>query len=239
MLARARAARVDVTALPPLEVAKRMRPPLTGLIEPLEPALRLEDRMIPGVWGEIPIRIYWPEGEAPFGALINLHGGGWVTGSIEGDHRRAHSLASRAGVVVITVDYALAPEHSFPEPLDDCYAALRWTALNAASIDVDPERIGLIGSSAGANLAMGAALMALDRGEVQVALQVMAYPSLDPRLAASSYDEHADFFPNKTVMQWFWDQYTPDTADRLGRYVDVLRADLQGLPPTFIANAPV
>jgi acetyl esterase len=237
MLARARATRVDVTVLPPLEVAQRMRLPTTGRLEPLEPTLSIEDRTIPSASSEVPIRIYWPQGKAPFGALINVHGGGWVTGGIEGDHRRAHALASRAGVVVITVDYALAPENRFPVPLDDCYAALQWTAKNAGSIDVDPKRIGLFGSSSGASLAVGAALMALDRDEAQIALQVLAYPALDPRLAGSSYDENPDLFPNRTVMQWFWDQYTPNASDRLGRYVDVIRADLRGLPPTFIAKA--
>jgi acetyl esterase len=237
MLARARVAPVDVTAVSPLEAAKRLRPPLTGRIEPLEPALRIEDRMIPSARGETAIRIYRPQGDGPYGVLINLHGGGWVTGGIEGDHRRAHALATRAGVMVITVDYALAPERRFPDPLDDCYAALHWTARNAASLDVDPERIGVIGASSGANLAIGAALMALDRGEAPVALQVLVYPALDPRLAGGSYEENAEFFPNKTVMQWFWDQYTPDPTDRTGRYVDSLRADLRGLPTTFIANA--
>jgi len=237
MLAHARTAAFDVTALPPIEAAQRFRPPLTGRIEPLEPALRIEDRTIPGERGGTSIRIYWPQGEGPYGALINLHGGGWVTGSIEGDHRRAHALAHRAGVVVITVDYALAPERPFPEPLDDCYAALEWTALNAAALDVDPARIGLIGSSSGANLALGVGLMALDRQGANIALNVLAYPALDPRLAGSSYDENAEFFINRTVMQWFWDQYTPDPADRDRRYVDILRADLAGMAPTLIANA--
>ena len=138
---------------------------------------------------------------------------------------------------MITVDYALAPERPFPQPLDDCYTALLWAAQNAGALNIDPERIGLIGASSGANLALAAALMALDRREAQVALQVLVYPALDPQLAGSSYEENAEFFVNKTVMQWFWDQYTPDPADRKGRYVDILRADLRGLPPTFIANA--
>jgi acetyl esterase len=237
MLARGRTAPVDVITMSVQDVVNRLRPPLTGRIEPLEPALRIEDRTISGPRGGTPVRIYWPLGEAPFGAVINLHGGGWVTGSIESDHRRSHAIAHRAGVVVITVDYALAPEHRFPAALDDSYAAFQWTVQNAASIGVDPGRIGLLGASSGGNLAIGAALMALDRSDVQPALQVLVYPALDPRMAGSSYDENADFFPNKTVMQWFWDQYTPDPADRLGRYVDILRARLQGLPPTFIANA--
>jgi len=237
MLDRARIVTVDIKGLPALEAARRFRPPLTGRMESLEPPLRIEDRTLPGVHGPTPIRIYWPQGDGPHGAVINIHGGGWVTGSIEADHRRSHSLATLAGVVVITVDYALAPERPFPEPLDDCYTALRWTAKNAAALNIDPERIGLMGASSGANLALGAALMALDRGEARVALQVLVYPALDPQLAGSSYEENAGFFTNRTVMQWFWDQYTPDPADRKGRYVDILRADLRGLPLTFIAKA--
>lgn len=96
MLARARKAGVDIKGLPALEAAKGFRPPLTGRIESLAPSLRIEDRTLPGVHGPTPIRIYWPQGDGPYGALINIHGGGWVTGSIEGDHRRSHSLATLA-----------------------------------------------------------------------------------------------------------------------------------------------
>ena len=112
----------------------------------------VEDRRIPGPAGQIPVRVYTPQGEGPFAVLVYFHGGGWVAGDLDLYDIPARWLADASGCVIITVDYRRAPEHPFPAPLDDCLAAVRWTADNAWRIGVDPQRIGVMGEEITADL---------------------------------------------------------------------------------------
>lgn len=110
---------------------------------PPEPVARVEDRTIPGPAGEIPVRIYTPEGGGPFPAVVYFHGGGWVIGSPDTVDATCALLTNRAGAVVVSVDYRLAPEHKFPAAVDDCYAATQWVAANAAALNVDAARLAV------------------------------------------------------------------------------------------------
>lgn len=103
-----------------------------------EPVGKVEDRTIKDSTGDIPIRIYTPNGRGPFPVLVYFHGGGWVVGSVETVDASCRALTNLANCVTVSVDYRLAPEHKFPEPVDDCYTATRWTALNAASFHSGP-----------------------------------------------------------------------------------------------------
>src|SRR6202049_1557675 len=113
------------------------------------PVARVEDRTLPGPSGDIPIRIYTPSGTGPFGALVYFHGGGWVVGNIEMTDQPCRMITNAAGCVTVSVDYRLAPEHKFPAGPEDCYAATKWVAENAAAIGGHPARRGGGGASGG------------------------------------------------------------------------------------------
>lgn len=202
-------------------------------------ARTVEDRMIPGPAGDIPIRIYVPPGRRPLPVLVFFHGGGWVHGSIEGSDLRCRLLSEWSGCAIVSVDYQLAPEHAFPAAADDCYAATVWASVNAASFGGDPTRLGVGGDSAGGNLAAAVTLMARDRGGPPLAFQYLAYPITDHNFDTSSYQENsAGYGLSRDMMMWYWDQYVPNPADRTNPLVSPLRApNLRGLPPAFIITA--
>ena len=199
----------------------------------------VEDRRIPGPAGEIPVRIYRPEGKAPFPALVYFHGGGWVIGSLETHDGSCRDLANRAGCVVVSVDYRLAPEHRYPAAAEDCFAATKWVAANAGALGVDPKRIGIGGDSAGGNLTAVVAQLARDRRGPGLRHQLLIYPVTDADFSRPSYRENAEGYLLSTkAMEWFWDHYVPDRAQRAEPYASPLRAkDLAGLPPAFVLTA--
>jgi acetyl esterase len=204
-----------------------------------EPVARVEDREVPGVVGPIPIRVYTPPGTGPFPMLIYFHGGGWVLGSLETHDPVCRSLTNAAGCVTVSVDYRLAPEHKFPAAPDDCYAATRWLAANAADFSADSERIAVGGDSAGGNLAAVVALMSRDRGGPALVHQMLIYPVTDYLPATPSSQEDAQgYFLTSDDMVWFWNHYVRDQADGNNPYASPLRAmSLSGLPPAQVITA--
>ena len=199
----------------------------------------VSDRRIPGPAGEIPVRIYRPEGKAPFPALVYFHGGGWVIGSLETHDGSCRDLANRIGCVVVSVDYRLAPEARYPAAAEDCFAATKWVAENARALGVDAARIGIGGDSAGGNLTAVVALMARDRGGPALRHQLLIYPVTDADFSRPSYRENAEGYLLTTkAMEWFWGHYAPDPGQRREPYAAPLRArDLAGLPPAFVITA--
>ena len=127
------------------ETAEQARAKMRAMLEanpiPLPEIYRVEDRHIPGAAGNVAARVYTPEGNLPMGVLVYFHGGGWVLGDLESHDRVCRALANQAGCVVVSVDYRLAPEHVFPAGAEDCYAATKWAAENAASIGADASRL--------------------------------------------------------------------------------------------------
>jgi len=199
----------------------------------------VEDRTIPGPEGAIPVRIYRPEGKGPLAALVYFHGGGWVIGSLETHDASCRDLANRIGGVVVSVDYRLAPEHRYPAAAEDCWAATKWVAENAAALGVDPKHIAIGGDSAGGNLTAVVALMARDRRGPALRFQLLIYPVTDADFTRASYRENAEGYLLTTpAMEWFWGHYVPDAAQRQEAYASPLRAkDLAGLPPAFVITA--
>jgi acetyl esterase len=153
---------------------------LAAMFGPSPSVDEVTDRVIPGPAGDIPVRIYSPEGDGPHAVLLFFHGGGWVIGDLDTHDRECRVLCNDAGVVVVAVDYRLAPEHPFPAGHDDCLAALRWLHANAGTLGGDPSRMAVAGDSAGGNLAAYIALAARDEGIV-LRLQVLIYPATDLR----------------------------------------------------------
>ena len=208
-------------------------------IDPI-PMESVEDRVIPGPGGDLPIRIYSPFGKvfgAPGPVMVFFHGGGWVVGSINDHDRMARRLADDIGCVVVSVGYRLAPEHKYPAAADDSYAATEWVAANAASLNVDPDRLIVCGDSAGGNLATVVALRARDENGPKVAYQLLIYP-----VTGTPYDGRASYVRNgegylltKLSMEWFTDHYARSTDDHSDPYFAPINAkDLSGLPPAHI-----
>ncbi len=204
-----------------------------------EPVGAVTSRSIPGPLDDIPIRVYAPEGTGPFPALAYFHGGGWVVGDLEMVDSACTILSNRAEAVVVSVDYRLAPEHKFPAPVTDCYAATQWVSDHAADLDVDPHRIAVGGDSAGGNLAAVVSAMARDSSTPDIAFQLLFYPVTNMDYETGSYRENgADYFLTTDMMRWFWGHYLE--SEDMGRDVRVsplLMEDASGLPPAYVVTA--
>ena len=166
------------------------------------------DRRAPGPKGapEVFVRVYQPtDRPATLPALLWIHGGGYVLGSVERDDLLAKHLARVGQCVVASVEYRLAPEHPFPAPVEDCYAALKWLAAHSAEFGVNKSRIAIGGASAGGGLAAGLALLTRDRAEVEVAFQLLIYPMIDDRNIAPASATVPDTFVwsrENNLMGW-------------------------------------
>ncbi len=227
---------------PPLGTVSAVDARLAQAARPLPPAApvaTVEDRPIPGPAGEIPVRIYTPAGSAPFPVLVWFHGGGWVLGTLDGSDHVARELANAANCVVVSVDYRLAPEHSFPAAPDDCEAAYAWVLANAARLGGDPARVAVGGDSAGANLAAVVSLRARKQGTRPPVFQLLVYPVTDHNFARPSYLANGDGYMLTTLaMRWFWDAYVPVVEQRTHPDASPLHAaDLSGLPPALVITA--
>ena len=211
----------------------------------------VSDLAVPGPHGDVPVRVYVPAGgEVPASAgttnvragttglpvCVWFHGGGWVVGSIETNDPTCRALANASGAIVVSVDYRLAPEHKFPIPFDDCYAATEWAAANAASFGGDGSRLAVAGSSAGGNLAAAVALRARDEGGPRLAHQSLICPVVDTDLERPSYVENGDGYGlNYDTMVYFLQCYVSSEADASNPYVAPMAADnLSGLPSAFV-----
>jgi len=212
---------------------------LAAMQGPPQPIAKVEDRTIPAPAGAIPVRIYTPEARGPLPVLVYFHGGGWVLGSLDTTDGICRALANGAGCIVVSVDYRLAPEHRFPAAADDALHATQWVAANAASIGGDSKRIAIAGDSAGGNLTAVVAQMARDRGKPALAFQLLIYPVTDASFETVSYRDNAnDYLLTRDAMQWFWNHYVPNAAERSNPYASPLRASsLKGLPPALVITA--
>ena len=213
---------------------------LLSAMRPEPPAVAAAvDRRIPGPGGDIPVRIYTPNGTAPFPLLVYFHGGGWVLGGLDTHDGVCRALANGAGCVVVSVDYRLAPEHRYPAAAEDCHAATKWAAANAAELGADARRLAVGGDSAGGNLAAVVPQMARDRGGPAIVFQLLIYPATDAASDAPSQRENADgYLLTHGDMLWFWGHYLGDAARGAEPYASPLRADrLAGLPPALVITA--
>ncbi len=206
--------------------------------------LDVDDRTIPGPPGDpdVTVRVYAPKVRATttVPAILYIHGGGFFVGSIDTEHGGSARLAQELGVVVVSVEYRLAPEHPFPAGLEDCYAALVWLHDQADALGVDPARIAINGGSAGGGLAAGLALLARDRGGPAICFQYLGIPELDDTLETPSMQQFHDTpMWSRPQAEQSWQWYLGDAygTDDVSPYAAPARAtDLAGLPPAYVST---
>lgn len=201
---------------------------------------RVEERTVPGPRGDIRIRVYRPEGDGDRPVVVFFHGSGFVICSLDTHDGMCRQICRGAQAVVVSVDYALAPENKFPAGPDDSLAATRWVAANAASLGGDPSRLALAGDSAGGTMAIVTALRLRDEGGPRPAAMLLMYPVTDfPSVDTPSYAERGSGFGlTADGMRWFWDHYLRGPEDAGNPHASPLRAEsLAGLPPAYIVTA--
>lgn len=223
---------------PPLpELRQQLRTMVTLMDEPAPALPRIEDIAIPGPAGPIPARVYAPVAAgSTLPAVAYFHGGGWVQGDLETHHGLCARLARHAEVMVVAIDYRLAPEHKFPAAVEDCLAAYRWLRAHGREIGADPARVAVAGDSAGGNLAAVVSQLA---GAPLPACQVLIYPAVDFTMDSASHREMVDahVIPRDRVL-WYAQQYLRSEADKDDLRASPMRApSLAGQPPALIVTA--
>ena len=235
--------RVELDSAPIAEIRARAAQSYSILPPPV---IAPEEIMVPSIHGgpDIPVFLYRPaETRTGGGAILHIHGGGMVMGSVKQMQAGPAAMAAMAGVSVVSVEYRLAPEHPFPAPQEDCHSALTWLAGQADDLGFDASRIVVAGESAGGGLAASLAIMARDLGGPAIAGQLLTYPMLDHRTGGDACP-----YRNPTTGEFIWTRasnrfgwralqgdYKADDARR-GWFSPSLADDLTGLPPAYIAT---
>ena len=205
-----------------------------------EPVGNVINRTIPGAGGPIPIRIYTPKGSGPFPIVVYYHGGGWVIANLDTYDASPRAIANLANAVVVSSHYRQGPEHRFPAAHQDAFAAYRWVLKNAKSLKGDSSKVAVMGESAGGNLAAAVAMMARDSSVQPPVYQVLVYPIAGYDVNTPSYQENAAAKPlNKPMMQWFFEKYLRTPADGKNPLIDLVNADLKGLPAATVITAQI
>jgi acetyl esterase/lipase len=213
----------------------------SGMID--KPAADIEDLTVPGgPGGDVAVRIVRPQGATgPLPVILYIHGAGWVFGNRHTHDRLVRELAAGVGAAVVFPEYSLSPEARYPIAVEESYAVLQWVGEHGAEKDLDPTRIAIAGDSVGGNMTAAVTLLAKERSGPELAAQVLFYPVTDASFDTDSYHEFATgYFLRRDAMQWFWDQYTTDDAQRDQATVSPLRASLDqlaDLPPALVITA--
>ncbi|MFB6676396.1 alpha/beta hydrolase [Streptomyces sp. NPDC056390] len=205
-----------------------------------KPAVDEEWITVPGgPTGSVRVRIVRPAGATgTLPAILYIHGAGWVFGNAHTHDRLVRELAVGANAAVVFPEYDLSPEARYPVAIEQNYAVAHWVATDGAGKGLDATRIAVAGDSVGGNMSAALTLMAKERGGVQLRGQVLFYPVTDANFDTASYHQFAEgHFLRRDAMQWFWDQYTADAAQRAEITASPLRAtvdQLRGLPPALV-----
>ena len=212
---------------------------------------KLDTKVYNGTY-EVPVRLYFPSEEAMSGepvegekypVLLFFHGGGWVTESVENYDRVCSRMAQSTGHIVMSVEYRLAPEYRFPVPLEDCYAAAKALYTGHLVLPADPDRITIIGDSAGGNLAAAVCLKARDTGDFAPKKQILIYPAVSNCYTKKSpyksvQENGQDYLLTAVKMEDYLKLYESSTEDRQNPYfAPILAKDLSHMPETLILTA--
>ncbi|WCH92895.1 alpha/beta hydrolase [Streptomyces moderatus] len=195
-----------------------------------------------GPTGEVRVRVVRPAGATgTLPVIIYIHGAGWVFGNAHTHDRLVRELAVGTGAAVVFPEYDLSPEARYPVAIEQNYAVAQWVVREGADNGLDAGRIAVAGDSVGGNMTAALTLMAKERGDVPLVQQVLFYPVTDASFDTASYRQFAEgYFLRRDAMQWFWDQYTTEEAERAQITASPLRAgveQLQGLPPALVITA--
>jgi acetyl esterase len=207
-----------------------------------EPPATRQDLLVPGgPTGAVPVTVYRPQGSVgDLPVVLYTHGAGWVFGDVHTHDRLVRELTTRAEAATVFTSYSLSPEARYPVAIEQLYTVLEWIANDGAAHGLDPERIAVAGDSVGGNMTAAITLMAKQRGGPAIAGQLLYYPVTDASFDTGSYHQFATgYWLRRDGMQWFWDQYTTDPAQRAQVTASPLRAtpaDLAGLPPALVIN---
>lgn len=196
---------------------------------------------IPVSGGNIHLRMYTPKaGSSPLPVVVYYHGGGFVIANLDVYDASAKALAEQTGAIVVSVAYRLAPEHKFPVAHNDAFAAYQWVLKNAASFKGDPKRVAVAGESAGGNLAINTAIKAKD-SKIMIPTAILAvYPVAGSDMNTKSYQAHAKAKPlDKPMMMWFVKNYLSSMAEAKDPRINLVAANLKGLPPVTIITAEI
>ena len=219
----------------------KLRAMMNEFTAPVRRSPKVVRRLVPGFDGDPNVPVYVigaePGGTKP--AVLHIHGGGFIAGSARGILRFTQHIAATCGCVVVAPEYRLAPETPFPGPVDDNYAALLWMHTHARELGIDPDRIAIMGESAGGGLAAMLAIAARNRGQVPVAFQVLIYPMLDDRTGSSRSVPRfmGQFIWTRQNNRFGWSALLGEPAGSVNvppGSVPALVSNLAGLPPTFI-----
>ena len=206
----------------------------------LVPGVTSKDITIQGAAGQLPARVYTPDGAGPFPVVVYFHGGGWVIADKQVYDGGARGISKAANAVVVSVDYRQAPENKFPAAWDDALSAYKYVAAHAAEMKGDPKKLALAGESAGGNLAVATAVAARDADVTKPLAVISVYPVAQTSLNTESEIENAIAKPlNRAMVGWFVKQLTTSKDDLKDTRLDLVKADLHGLPPVTIINARV
>ena len=194
---------------------------------------------VPAAVGDARVRLIKPKGaEGILPVIVYMHGGGWVLGNAATHDRLVRELAVGARAALAFVEYPNSPEAHYPVAIEQGYATAQWIVREGRSKGLDPSRIAVIGESVGGDMTAALALMAKERGDVQFVHAGMYYPVTDAAMDTESYDEFADGpYLTRKAMEWFWDAYTTDPAERSEITASPNHAtvdQLKGLPSTLL-----
>ncbi|AZQ39998.1 alpha/beta hydrolase [Streptomyces cyaneochromogenes] len=194
---------------------------------------------VPADVGDVRVRIVRPRGAAsPLPVVLYMHGGGWILGNADTHDRLVRELADGAQAAVVFVEYTRSPEAHYPVAIEQGYATAQWIVREGAAHGLDPDRMAVAGDSVGGNMTAALALMAKERGDVRFVHQSMYYPVTDAEMNTKSYADLATgYFLTAQAMEWFWNAYIPDRAQRSEITASPLKADidqLAGLPSAFL-----
>lgn len=224
--------------LPPAEGRKAVDEVQSGEIA--KPEIDEEWVTVPGgPTGSVRARIVRPaDAEGVLPVVLYIHGAGWVFGNAHTHDRLVRELAVGANAAVVFPEYDLSPEARYPVAIEQNYTVARWVVEQGASKNLDGTRLAVAGDSVGGNMTAALTLMAKQRGDVPLVQQVLFYPVTDASFDTASYHQFATgYFLRRDGMQWFWDQYTADEAERAQITASPLRAgveQLRGLPPALV-----
>lgn len=226
-----------------IERARKNERMMSGMRQEVEFTGSIIERTVTTAKRDTPLRIYFPSGGADgklSPAVIAMHGGGFVMGGLDSLDGACRMLAQNTPCIVINIDYGLAPEHKFPEPVEECYDIARWLAQEGAALGIDSQKLAVTGDSAGANMSSALCLLARERKDVSFMCQVLFYPPVN--LTVDSAEDldggRQELMLHKGDMRWFNEMYLTNSDDAKNPLVSPLFiTDLSGIPQAFVATA--